>query len=252
MISAIVLVKNEEKNIVDCIENILFCDEIIIVDDYSTDKTKDLLNKLQKDHSKIKFIKRHLENNFSAQRQFGIEQAKNDWIFIVDADERVSKELATEIREAATVNSKYDGFLIKRIDFMWDRELKHGETGGIKLLRLFRRNKGEFKGKVHEVWVTNGYVKTLNNPLLHFPHQSMSEFLKEINFYSDLRAKELYEAGKKTGFLRIIIYSKGKFFLNYILRGGFLDGTAGMVHALMMSLHSFLVRGKLWLLWQKN
>lgn len=252
MISAVVLVKNEEKNIVDCLEGLLFCDEIIIVDDYSTDKTEDLIKKYEKEHPKIQVFKQHLDNNFSKQREFGISKAKNDWIFFVDADERVSKELASEIKESATVNSKYDGFLVKRIDYMWGKELKHGETGSIKLLRVFNKTKGNFKGKVHEVWVTNGYVDSLANPLLHYPHESISDFLKEINFYSDLRAKELFESGKKTGFFRIIIYAKGKFVLNYILRAGFLDGTAGMVHAVMMSLHSFLVRGKLWLLWQKS
>ncbi len=252
MISAVILVKNEEKNIVNCLDDLLTFDEIIIVDDYSTDKTSEILKKYEKDHPKIKIFKRKLDNDFSAQREFGISKAKNDWIFFVDADERVSKELSTEIKEIATVNSKYDGFLIKRIDFMWGRELKHGETGSIELLRVFRKNKGSLKGKVHEVWVTEGYVEKLTNPILHYPHESISEFLGEINFYSDLRAQELYQAGKKTGFLRIIIYPKGKFFLNYILRGGFLDGTAGIVHAGMMSLHSFLVRGKLWLLWQKK
>lgn len=135
---------------------------------------------------------------------------------------------------------------------MWGKELRYGEMGNIKLLRLAKKNAGEWKGKVHEKWFVEGKIAQLQNPLTHFPHQSMTEFLQEINFYTGLRAKELYERGIKVPWWSIIVYPKGKFLINYFIKRGFLDGLEGFIFAIMMSFHSFLVRGKLWLLWQKK
>lgn len=252
MISAVVIVKNEEDNIINCLDTLNFCNEIIVVDDNSSDRTSDIVKSLSKDNESIKLFKRELNNDFSAQREFGINNAKYDWILFVDADERISKELAIEIREKVTPSTKYGGFLIKRTDFLWGKELKHGDTGNIRLLRLFNKNKGRLKGKVHEVWETKDEVGYLINPIKHFPHPTISEFLKEINFYTDLRAEELYMQKVKTGFIRIIFYPKAKFIKNYFFKLGILDGLPGLVHALMMSFHSFLVRGKLYLLWHQK
>lgn len=249
-LSAIVLTKNEETNIIDCLETVGFCDEVIIVDDNSTDRTLDLVEEYRKEHKSVEVYKRPLNGNFSAQRKFGIDKASNDWILFVDADERITPELSEELSES--VSDDFGGFLIPRVDFIWGKKLQHGETGNIRLLRLFNKTKGELAGKVHETWQTKSNVARLQNPILHYPHPRISQFLKEINFYTDLRAEELYEKRVKSNFFTIILYTKGKFFLNYIFKLGFLDGVAGFVHALLMSLHSFLVRGKLWLLWQKK
>lgn len=251
MLSAVVIVKNEEKNVVDCFECLGFCDEIIAVDDYSSDRTTEILEKLSKEDSNLKIFKRKLDGNFSAQRNFGVEQTSNDWVIFVDADERISKELSREIKENLSLLD-FGGFLIPRIDFMWGKELLHGETGDIKLLRLFNKRKGNLKGTIHEVWETKSKVGVLKNSIKHFPHPTISEFLEEINFYSDLRAKELFKARTKVNMLTIILYIKGKFIKNYFLRLGFLDGKEGFIHAMLMSFHSFLVRGKLWQLWKKN
>lgn len=250
LISAIVLTKNEEKNIIDCLETLKFANEIIIVDDNSTDRTVDLIDVFKKDNQNIKVFKRDLDGDFSLQRKFGVDKTTNNWVIFVDADERISPELATEIKES--IDEEFGGFLIPRRDFMWGKELLHGETGRTKLLRLFDKTKGNLKGKVHETWETRNKVGQLINPIKHFPHPTISQFLKEINFYTDLRAAELKEKGEKVNFWHIIIYPKGKFIINYFLKFGFLDGTAGLVHAILMSFHSFLVRGKLWLLWQKE
>lgn len=250
-LSAVVIVRNEEKNIVDCLDSLKFCDEIVVVDDYSDDRTPEILERVSRDNSKIKITKRRLDNNFSQQRQFGIEYSVNDWILFVDADERITKELAIEIMENLS-EPDCDGFLIPRVDYLWGKELKHGETGSTKLLRLFDKTRGSLKGRVHEVWETKNKVGALVNPILHYPHPTISEFLKDINFYTDLRAEELYKKKVKSNFFKIILYTKGKFFMNYFVKLGFLDGAPGLVHAVMMSFHSFLVRGKLWLLWQKG
>ncbi len=250
LISAIVLTKNEEKNIVDCLEALKFAEEIIIIDDNSTDRTKELIEVFEKSHPNLMFFRRCLDGDFSAQRKFGVEKTKNDWVIFVDADERISSDLATEIKER--ISDEFSGFLIPRRDFIWGKELLHGETGRTKLLRLFNKNKGELRGKVHETWETKSNVGVLVNPIKHYPHPTISEFLREINFYTDLRAQELKEKGVRANALSIILYPKAKFIVNYFIKLGFLDGIPGLVHATLMSFHSFLVRGKLWLLWQKD
>ena len=248
MISVVVLTKNEEKNIVDCLESLSWCDEIIVVDDNSEDRTLEISRKLG-----VKVFIRSLNQNFSQQRNFGLEKANGDWVLFVDADERVSEVLASEVLSIEyQVLRKYNGFYIKRRDYMWRSELKHGETGNIWLMRLARKDSGRWVGKVHEEWKIEGKVGRLKNEIIHYPHQSISEFLKEINFYTDLRAKELFEKGVKSDFISMLFYPVAKFLSNYFLKLGFLDGIHGLVFAIMMSFHSFLTRGKLWLLINKK
>lgn len=251
MLSAVVIVKNEERNIVDCLDSIDFCQEIIVVDDYSSDRTPEILDRLSKENVKIKIFKRKLDSDFSAQRNYGVEKTTFDWVLFVDADERITKELAVEIEDNLSLPD-FGGFLILRVDYIWGKLLRHGETGNVKLLRLFNKNKGSLKGNVHEVWQTKSKVGVLANPIKHYPHPTISEFLNEINFYTDLRAEELYKKKVKSNFFSIVLFTKAKFIQDYFLKMGFLDGKEGFIHAVIMSFHSFLVRGKLWLLWQKN
>lgn len=242
MISAVVLTKNEEDNIRDCLQGLSWCDEIIIIDDNSTDRTIKIAEK-----ANANIYVHPLRGDFSQQRNYGLDKAKGDWVLFVDADERVTPALWYEVMQHtnSSIDSS-DGFFIRRVDFMWGRKLMHGETGNIKLLRLAKKNAGKWDGTVHEQWKINGKTITLKNELMHYPHPDVTSFLKEINYYTELRARELHN--KKVGVLlpAIILYPVSKFIVNYIIKLGFLDGIPGLISAFMMSFHSFLVRGKLW------
>lgn len=242
MISAVILTKNEEENIVDCIESVAFCDEILVIDDNSTDNTVSLA----KLHN-ARVVKNSLEDNFSKQRNLAISMVKNEWVLFIDADERVSLGLAGEIHKAV-LKDNTDGYLILRRDKLFGKTLKHGELKDKYFLRLGKKSKGIWKGAVHEKWDIKGNVERLEHPLLHEPHKTISEFLSEINYYTTLRAKELYRDGVKSSLLSILIYTKGKFIVTYFIKLGFLDGIPGLLLSCMMSLHSFLVRSKLYLL----
>ncbi len=246
MISVVILTKNEEQNIKRCLESIKWCDEIVIVDDRSSDGTLEIAKK----YKATVFIN-PLNGNFSAQRNFGLSKAKNEWVLFVDSDEVVSDALAYEISSAIGLKDQnlrsFNGFYIRRSDFMWGKQLKYGETGDIKLIRLGRKGFGEWKGTAHERWEINGLTGKLVNPILHFPHKTLEEFLKEVNFYTDIRAKELKDKNTKVFFWSIILYPLGKFIVSYFFKRGFMDGMQGLVFAIVMSFHSFLVRGKLWL-----
>lgn len=243
MISAVVLTKNEEENIGECLESLKWCDEIIVIDDESGDKTCQIAKKLQ-----AKVFTRALNLDYAAQRNYGLQKAQGDWVLFVDADERVDEDLRAEIKEAVE-DPNFSGYFVKRTDFMFGRWLNHGETADVRLLRLARKGTGEWVRPVHEVWKITGTTGYLETPLLHYPHPQVAEFLGKINLYTTLDAQEFYKQGiRRVGTASIIFYPVGKFLRNYFLKLGFLDGTAGFMMAMMMSFHSFLTRGKLWLL----
>ncbi len=247
-VSAVVLTKNEEENIKRCIESLNFCDEVVVVDDYSTDKTVKII---ENSGVKTQIYQRSLNGDFAAQRNFGLKKAKGDWILFIDGDEVVTDELKNEIKRLITLKTAETNnkvYYIKRRDYWWGRELRFGEVERIRrlgLIRLVRKKSGKWEGKVHEVFKTSNSAGRLNYFLNHYPHQKLKDFLKEINLYSSLRAKELLSFGKKITIFEIVFYPLGKFILNYFFKLGVLDGAAGFVYAFLMSFHSFLVRAKL-------
>lgn len=241
-LSVVILAKNEEANIADCIKSVKFADEIIVIDDNSEDRTVEIARK-----AGAKVYTRELKDDFASQRNYGLKKASGKWVLFLDADERVSKDLRSEMVQIINDPSvNYMGFYLKRIDFMWGKQLKHGETGEIELLRLARRTAGKWKRRVHEYWYVIGRTGSLENPLLHSPHPTLRQFIKSINWMSGLHAQANSEEGKKSSLIKIIVWPCGKFVYNYVLRLGFLDGMQGLVFALMMSFHSFLAWSKLW------
>lgn len=246
MISAVILTKNEEKNLRECLHLLEWCGEIIVLDDESTDETTKIAQEMG-----AKIFSRKLGSDFSEQRNFGLSKAKGEWIFFVDADERVNNELKEEIIKSINNNPEVNGYFLKRKDFFINRFLNHGETGSLKLLRLGRKDSGVWQREVDETWKLEGKTKILNVPLLHYSHLCLSDFLTSINQRSTLNAGIFYKEGKKLTFIEWLKPCL-KFLQNFFFRFGFLDGTAGFIFAVLMSCHSYLVRGKLYLLWKKN
>lgn len=243
-LSAVILCKNEESTINRALSSVAFCDEIIVIDDFSTDTTLELIAK----HKKIHLHQRALNGDFAAQRNFGLKKTRGDWILFVDADEEVSDDLRDEITASLTNNAQ-EAYYIKRRDFWWGRELRFGEVSKVRrqgLIRLVQKNSGRWKGSVHEVFLTAKNTGHLTGFLNHHPHPTLAQFLDEVNFYSSIRADELSRGGRQFSLFRVIIYPPTKFFLNYFLKAGFLDGPAGFAYAFLMAFHSFLVQAKLY------
>lgn len=243
-LSAIVLTHNEEKNIQRCLSSLSFCDEIIIIDDHSTDKTKELCDKVN-----AKVYPFHVSEDFAKARMYGMSQAKGEWVLYLDADEEVSKKLKDEIKILIQQDSEYQGLYLRRADIFWNTQVKHGEVATAYqrgLLRLMKKDSGTWKGKIHERFISTGKVKTLQHLLLHYPHQTIAEFLQHINQYSTIRAKELQSQNHKSTVFELFFYPLGKFIYTYFLKAGFLDGPAGFVYSFLMAFHSFLVRAKLY------
>lgn len=257
-ISAVILTKNEDNNIERCLKSLDFCDEIIVIDDYSTDNTLNQISKIknQNDKLNIKIFEKHLNNDFAHQRNFGLDKANSEWVLFIDADEEVSKELQTEIVSLFHGSIvKANAYYLRRRDYFWNHELKFGEVKKVReqgIVRLVKKNSGSWMGNVHEVFYTAKNTGLLNNFINHYPHPSLKEFIIDINRYSDIRAEELYNQDVKTNVLQIIFFTFLKFVYNYFINLGFLDGPAGFTYAFMMSFHSFLVRAKLYQLINKK
>ncbi len=242
MISAIILAKNEEKNIGQCIDSVGFCDEILVIDDYSTDNTE----KSAKKHG-AKVLKHKLDQDFASQRNWGIIQATNEWILFIDADEKISSSGAKEILNTISSTKTKVGFYLPRYDVMWNKTLKYGDIYNTKLLRLAKKNCGNWEGCVHEQWKIFGEVGDLKNHIIHAPHQTLTEFLEHLNSYSTIKSQYFINSNRKISLAHIWFSPIWKFVKNYLLRLGFLDGTAGFIHALLMSFYVFQVASKTYL-----
>ncbi len=230
MISAVVIARDEQKNIAKCLKSISWCDEILLIDDYSKDKTVDIARKL-----KARVYKRRLNKDFSKQRNYGLKKANGEWVLFVDADEFVSKDLAREIVKEIEKLKVADGYFIKRVGLFEE-----------SLLRLGKKGSGFWSRSVHETWKINGKLGKLNSPLFHSYPVSLREYIKKINFYTNLHAECNIKEGKKATFLKIILYSTLKFFENFFLKKGFKKGEKGFVYSMFASFHSFLSWVKIW------
>ena len=246
ILSCVILTKNNENEIEECIKSIeSICDEILVIDDFSNDKTI----KRASSFKKVKIFQRPLSNNFSSQRNFGLKKASSRWVLFLDSDERVDEKLNSEILQV--VNNPFlseSGFMIKRRDVFLGKTLRHGEAGGIALLRLGKRGSGVWMRAVHEKWEIRGRVGRLTGFIIHKSHGSLFDFISKINFYSKIHARENYLLGKPLPLMRAFIWPFMKFVYNYFFKLGFLDGLYGFVFSVLMSFHSFLAWGEYYLI----
>lgn len=180
--------------------------------------------------------------DFSDLRNWSLQFAKHDWVLFLDSDEWILDDLQLEIRSVID-KPKHSGYYLKRHDMFHNHLLQYGEVGNVRILRLFDKTKGEWRGAIHEEWQTTGSTGELDAPLLHEAHESITKFLEKINFYTNLNTID--ESLSLQGLIvKSLVYPIGKFLKNYVLLQGFRDGWAGFVYAYMMSLHSMMVRIK--------
>jgi len=242
-ITAVILTKNEELKLERAIRSVQFCKEILVLDDHSTDRTAAVAAGLG-----AVVIPYHVGENFAQARNFAMDRAHNEWVLFLDADEIISKELAHEI---AHLDSNTDAFstawALPRRDFFWGHELRFGETAAARkrgIIRLVKRGNGRWIGRVHEVFVQFGRVGKLNGYIDHYPHDTVSAFIHDINTYSSLRAAELYDTQRAVSTLEMVFVPFFKFIYTYFILMGFRDGAPGFIYSFVMAFHSFLVRSK--------
>lgn len=245
-ISAIILSKNEEKFLLRCLSGLQWCDEIILIDDYSTDKSRDIAKRFG-----AKVYKRKLNNDFSSQRNFALKRAKTEWSFFVDADEVVTEALTREIQKNIE-DGHLNGLFVNRQDIFMGKKMNGGEWGSKWLMRIARTKKGKWNREVHEILSIDGTTAKLSSPLLHSPSLDLKSNISKINIYSSIHSKSNKKEAKKANLLKIVLWPIFKFFVNFLFKRGYKDGTHGFVFAVMMSFHSFLSWSKQWELEKNN
>jgi len=225
-ITAIIPTLNEEIHIADAIKSVRFADEIIVIDSFSIDKTLEIAEGLN-----VKIIKRKFDD-FSSQKNFAIEKACNDWIFVLDADEELPENLVEEIKNTLNKTHGNIGFYFNRDFYFMGKKIRYGGYNNNKVIRLFDRRFCKYNGNlVHEKIIAKGKLGQIKEPMLHWSYKSFSHYLTKVHRYKELQAKELLVKGKKSTFMHILFKPGFRFFSHYILKLGFLDGFRGFVIA---------------------
>ncbi len=247
-ISATIITLNEERCIRECLESLKFADEIIVVDSGSKDKTINIC---------LEFGAKVIQQEwlgFGAQKQLAVEQTQHDWVFCIDADERVSEQLNSEIKhlkQQTEINPK--AFNMPRCNRFLGRWLRHGEGYPDHNLRLFNRKFARWSDhSVHEHVITEETVGLLKGDMLHESEDGIFDYLQKQNRYTSLQAEAMIAKGKKGSVVRMLISPLTRFIKFYFLRRGFQDGVPGLIHVLIGCINSMIKYAKVIELTIKN
>lgn len=234
-LSVTVITLNEAANIVPCLESAGFADEIVVLDSGSTDRTVALAQN---------FTDRVLSvpwQGFGKTKNRAVGEARMPWVFVLDADERLTPPLQEEIQAIVRADGPLDGYRVPRRNHFCGRFIKHLGWYPDYSIRLFRQPKGRFPDQeVHESVIVDGPVGTLQHPMLHYTYRSISDFVLRMDRYSTLAARELLRRGKKPVPGELLWRPLLTFLRLYILKQGFLEGRDGYTLAFLYSTYNFL------------
>jgi glycosyltransferase involved in cell wall biosynthesis len=242
-VSVVISAFNEEVKIEKCLQSLKnFADEIILIDNSSTDDT-------------VKIAKKYTDNIFSREnnpmlnvnKNFGFTKASNEWILSLDADEIITEELASEIKDIKETND-VNGYYIPRKNIIFGKWIRHTGWYPDYQLRLFRKDKGKFAEKqVHEMISLDGVTKNLSNPMLHMNYENISQFLnKMVRTYTVSEAENLRSQGYKYNALDLFKMPLSEFIKRYFAERGYRDGMHGLVLSLLQGFYHFVVFLRLW------
>ena len=222
----IIPTRNEEVNISDCIDSCSFAEEIIIIDDFSTDRTVEIAKSKPLN---IQIVQRALNGDFGSQYTFGLEFASQPWVLFIDADERVSEDLKKSICQAIALQTPHR-YWIQRTNFYKHHPMRHGVLRPDWVARLMPRDGALVKGLVHQEFLSPHSDAKLAGHLFHNPYRSWEHYFGKFTKYTDLSAEKYFSSGKRCSFVRdIVLRPLWAFFKINILNRGFLDGRYGWI-----------------------
>ena len=225
-ISVLILARNEEANIRECIESCTFAGEVIVIDDFSTDDTEKIAEACG-----ARVIRRAMNGDWGGQQTFAVEQARCGWIFFIDADERCTPELCGEIVQAVADGTQY-GYWVKRINHFQHKLVRYGPLSPDWVCRLMPKDGSRVEGFVHPKTIHGCRDKKLKAPMLHYTYETWEQYLDKMNRYSTLSAEKYRNEGKRIHtFTDIWLRPWFAFFKMYFLKLGFLDGAMGYILA---------------------
>lgn len=238
-ISATIITYNEERNVARVIESLRCCDEILVLDSGSNDRTVEIATKLG---ARVVEASWH---GYAAQKNIASELAAHDWILALDADESVSEALEAEIWHIKKAGPKFNGYTVPRLAQYLGRWILHSGWYPDRKVRLFDRRKSKWVGQfVHESVTVDGPVGHLKSNLLHFTCDSLSQHLRTMDRYTTLAAQEIVAQGNSIAFSRLLLEPPWIFLRTYLLKRGFLDGVEGLSIAYMAALYNFVKYAK--------
>ena len=245
-VSAVIIAGNEEAKIADAVRSVLWADEVLLIDSHSTDRTREIAEGLG-----ARVIVRDWPG-FSAQKRFAVEEAVNDWIFSLDADERVSPELQQELSQIITSGAEPGAaaFRIPRLTIYMGRPVRHSGWYPDHQIRFFDRRLASWSDDlVHESVVVrdNETLSTLSGEIIHLSVDDAAHHHHMIGTrYAPLAARQMFERGRRTSRFRVFTAGPAAFVRSYVLKGGFLDGLPGYCIARFAAHHAFLKNVMLW------
>lgn len=234
-LSVTVIALNQEANIGECLASVSFADEIVVVDTGSTDRTVELA-RAYTDRVVIAPWE-----GFGRTKNYALDQARGEWVFSLDTDERVVPALQEEILAVVRAHNPLNGYRVPRKNYFCGRWIRHLGWYPDYTLRLFRRDQGRFRDReVHEEVVVAGPLGTLTTPLEHYSYKSVSDYVTRMDRYARLAAQELAKAGRRPYPGELFFRPFFSFLHLYFIRRGFLEGTPGYTLAVLMSMYKFL------------
>ncbi len=246
-VSVTVITKNESANLTAALESVAWADDLVIVDAESTDDTVAIARRFT-DRVVVRAWP-----GFAPQKNYAASLASHDWILSLDADERVTPALATEIRETLGAEPPARGFRIPRVAFHLGRWIRSTDWFPDPQLRLYDRRAARWEDRaVHESVRVDGPVSALRHELQHHPYRDLAHHLQTIDRYTTLAAGEMAARGGRAHVWQVALHPPLAFLRNYILRGGLRDGTPGLIVSVMNAYYVFLKYAKLWELAHKR
>jgi len=241
-ITAIIPTFNEEENIEAAIKSVLWADEIIIIDSFSTDSTQAIATSY-----KANFIQ-HQYTNSAAQKNWIIPQAKHEWIFLLDADEYAPDALIDEVKTIVEKGSEIAGFWIRRKNFFMGKKVNYSGWQNDKVIRLFKRDLCKYENKnVHAEILAEGAIGQLKHEIIHNTYKGLGHFINKISWYSTWKAYDKIEKGASTNlFFNAVIKPVYRFIYHYFLRLGILDGKVGFIISSLNAYDVYLRGIKIW------
>ena len=243
-VSACIVARDEEDRLPACLASLGWCDEILVIDSHSTDRTREVAGA-----AGARVIERDWPGHV-AQKEFAIRAAEHDWVFCIDADERVSPELAAQIEAAREREFEgAPGFSVPRVSRYLGRWIRHGTWYPDRKLRLFDRRRGRWGGRdPHDRVELDGDAVALSGELQHEPYRSFEDHLATIERYTTITARELHAEGRRARLIDLVLRPPLRFLDFYVWRGGFLDGWRGLLLAYLAAHYVRMRYAKLWVM----
>jgi glycosyltransferase involved in cell wall biosynthesis len=240
-LSVTIITLNEAEHIGAALDSVAWADEILVVDSGSTDGTTEIAR------TKGAIVITREWSGYVDQKNFAAERASHDWILSLDADERVTPALASEIRAVLAAGPSAHAYRIARVTFHLGRWLRTTDFYPDSQTRLYDRRAARWRGKyVHESVATEGPVGRLTGELQHYSYRDLRDHLDRINHYTSLAARQMHEGGRRASLLDLLVHPPAAFLRNFVLRRGFLDGGVGLTLSLVNAYAVFVKFAKLW------